>query len=319
MPPGMQADSRRTTSCSPSSGTSRSSAVRGPASPTSRSRSRSSRSSPAASRPSTRLEQRRPGRDLVGLADHLGVHPAHRLHDVRAGLGLPDLRRHLLVGGEDGRARRRLLHRLAQPDRPARGHRLGRVRRRHLPRPHDQHGQQRLRRRVLADPRVHPVRGHPGARGDGQHLQRTSTGDRQQHLGVVARRRCRDRDPGPDRGPRHPPEHRLRVHRADQQLRLQQRGLLVPGAAARASCSRSTRSPASTPPPTCRRRPRERPKVPRRASGARSSTPPSAATSCCSRSSSPFRTPPGCPTGGGARRRDLRPGAAPRAGTSWCC
>ncbi len=154
------------------------------------------------------LEQRRPGRDLVGLADHLGVHPDHRLHDVRAGLGLPDLGRHLLVGLEDGRARRRLLHRLAQPDRPARGHRLGRVRRRHLPRPDDQHDQQRLRRQLLADPRVHPVRGDPGARRDGQHLQQPPAGGRQQHLGVVARRRRRHRDPDPDLRPGHPPERR---------------------------------------------------------------------------------------------------------------
>ena len=39
-----------------------------------------------------------PDRHLVGLADRLGVHPDHRPHHERAGLGLPDLRRHLLVG-----------------------------------------------------------------------------------------------------------------------------------------------------------------------------------------------------------------------------
>ena len=34
------------------------------------------------------------------------VHPDHRLHDVRARVGLPDLGRHLLVGLEAGRRRR---------------------------------------------------------------------------------------------------------------------------------------------------------------------------------------------------------------------
>ena len=44
------------------------------------------------------VEQRRADRDLVGLAAHLGVHPDHRLVHVRAGVGLPDRRRHLLLG-----------------------------------------------------------------------------------------------------------------------------------------------------------------------------------------------------------------------------
>ena len=91
----------------------------------------------------------------LGLADHLGLHPDHRLHDVRAGLGLPDVGRHLLVGLEDGRPGGRLLHRLAEPDRPARGHRLRGVRRRDVLRPHAQHAQQGWRRRLLADARVH--------------------------------------------------------------------------------------------------------------------------------------------------------------------
>ena len=34
----------------------------------------------------------------LGLADHLGLHPDHRLLHVGAGVGLPDLGRHLLVG-----------------------------------------------------------------------------------------------------------------------------------------------------------------------------------------------------------------------------
>ena len=53
------------------------------------------------------LQQRWPDRDLVGLADRLAVHPAHRLHHVRARVGLPDVGWHLLVGQQDGRRRGR--------------------------------------------------------------------------------------------------------------------------------------------------------------------------------------------------------------------
>ena len=85
------------------------------------------------------LEQRRPDLDLVVLADHQRLHPDHRLHHVRAGLGLPDLGRHLLVGGQAGRPPGRLLHRLAQPDRPDRGDRRCRLRLRDVHRPDPQH------------------------------------------------------------------------------------------------------------------------------------------------------------------------------------
>ena len=44
------------------------------------------------------LEQRRPDRDLLGLAADLDPDPDHRLLHVRAGVGLPDRGRHLLVG-----------------------------------------------------------------------------------------------------------------------------------------------------------------------------------------------------------------------------
>ena len=81
-------------------------------------------------------------------------------------------------------------------------------------------------------PGVHPVRGDPGARRGDEHLPQPPARGRQQHLGVVARRRRGDRDPGPDHRAGHPPERELRVHRADQQLRLQQQQLLVPRAAA---------------------------------------------------------------------------------------
>ena len=36
----------------------------------------------------------------MGLADHLGLHPDHRVLHDRAGVGLPDLGGHLLVGGQ---------------------------------------------------------------------------------------------------------------------------------------------------------------------------------------------------------------------------
>ena len=44
------------------------------------------------------VEQRRPDRDRPRLAADLDLHPDHRLLHVRARLGLPDQRRHLLVG-----------------------------------------------------------------------------------------------------------------------------------------------------------------------------------------------------------------------------
>ena len=95
-----------------------------------------------------------------------------------------------------------------------------------------QHDQQRLGGRLLAHPGVHHLRGDPGAgRGD-EHLPQPPARGRQQHLGVVARRRRGHRDPGADLRARHPPERELRVHRADQQLRLQQQQLLVPRPAA---------------------------------------------------------------------------------------
>jgi hypothetical protein len=52
----------------------------------------------------TGLEQRRPGGDRVGLTDPVGIHPADRPVHVRTGLGLPDVRRNLLVGSHTRRA-----------------------------------------------------------------------------------------------------------------------------------------------------------------------------------------------------------------------
>ena len=97
------------------------------------------------------------------------------------------------------------------------------------------------------------------------------------------------------------PELQLRLHRADQQLRVlrrqhDQRSRSSSRSSRSASCSRSTRSPASTPAPTCPRRPRRPRWARRRASGSRSSTRRSAATSCCSRRVRRPEPPDGAPT-----------------------
>ena len=79
-----------------------------------------------------RVERRRSGRHRLGLA-HPGLpHPLHRPVPVRAGVRLPHLGRHLLVGLQARRRESRVLHGLAQPDRAARHHRLGRLRLCHL-------------------------------------------------------------------------------------------------------------------------------------------------------------------------------------------
>ncbi len=63
----------------------------------------------------------RPGRDRLGLADCLGLFILrHRPVHVRTGIGIPDVGRHLLVGVQARRRQGRVLHRLAEPDRPAR-------------------------------------------------------------------------------------------------------------------------------------------------------------------------------------------------------
>ena len=75
----------------------------------------------------------------------------------------PTVGRHLLVGLEAGRPGGRLLHRLAEPDRPGRRDRRCRLRLRDVHRPDDQHVlSSRLRRRLLADAGLHHLRGGAG-------------------------------------------------------------------------------------------------------------------------------------------------------------
>ena len=176
------------------------------------------------------VEQRRPDRDLDGLADHRGDHPHGRRQHVRAGLGLPHRRRPLLVGPQARRRRLVVVHRLVQRDRADRDRRLG-----------------RLRLRVLRDPALRPL-------GLGSRASSTSPttehiiqeifwlyavilvlhalinifshrSDRavHQHLGLVARDRNGDHPRDPDLRPRPAPERQLRLHREDQQLRLRRR------------------------------------------------------------------------------------------------
>ena len=224
-----------------------------------------------------RVQQRRSDLDLLVLADPRHLHPHHRLHDVGARVGLPDLRGHLLVGVEARRSDGGLLHRLAQPDRARRGHGRCLLRVRDLHRPHDQHVVRELRRGLLADPRLHHLPGRPAAGVGAEHLQQSPDGGHEQRVGVVARRRC-----GGDRGdpavhPRPAPVVQLRLHRALQQLGLLRRGdrhtrLLVrhrpvrlPADAVHDHRLRRLRAPVGGD----RRPPRPRPP---RASGSRSST-----------------------------------------------
>ena len=69
-----------------------------------------------------------------------------------------------------GQADPRLVHRLAQPHRPDRGHRLGRLRLRDLPQHHPRPRSSTAGRRRLRQ-RVRPLRGHPGAARADQHLR----------------------------------------------------------------------------------------------------------------------------------------------------
>ena len=176
------------------------------------------------------VEQRRADRDLDRLAGDRADHPHGRRQHVRAGLGLPDRGRSVLVGPQARWGRLVVVHRLVQRARADRDRRLGRLRPRVLPEPALRplglgSGLHQLRRR----PAHHPgdllgVRGDPRAARPDQHLLPPVARVVQQHLGLVARDRGADHHRDPDHRPRQPSERRLRLHRADQQLRLRRRG-----------------------------------------------------------------------------------------------
>src|SRR5215210_6527970 len=74
---------------------------------------------------------------------------------------------------------------------------------------------------------LHRLRGDPRAARDDQHLLVAPGGALQQHLSVLALRRRADHHRDPYRRPGSPPERGLRLHRPDQQLRLQHGHVLV--------------------------------------------------------------------------------------------
>ncbi len=165
------------------------------------------------------LEQRWPHGDRLGLADRLDLHPDHRAVHVRAGVGVSDVGRNLLVGKQARRCEGGLLHRLAEPDRPDRDPGIGRVRRSDLPGPHARHVQSDLAQRLQPDQDVHHFRDHSGGLGDHQHLLVAPAGRHQQRLGVVA---CGWRGSGdPDPVPRPPAARQLlrRLRQDHQQQR----------------------------------------------------------------------------------------------------
>ncbi len=222
------------------------------------------------------LEQRRAGRDLLGLAADLDPDPDHRLLHVRAGLGLPDRGRHLLVGVQARRPGVGLVHRLVQPHRPDRGDGLGRLRLRDV----HEHGLRPLRLRPVQRRRrrnfLHGtfVAVHPGARAARGHQHRRQPPRRavQLDLGLVARRRRRGDRGGPDRRSRPARQRRLRLHRAPQQLGLQRRHVLVLRPAARLPADAVHDHRLRLVRAHLRGDPRAPPTRPPRACGARSST-----------------------------------------------
>ena len=156
------------------------------------------------------VEQRRPDRDLVGLADHLRPDPARRVLDVRAGLGVPDRGRHLLVGVDARRPGLGLVHRLVQPRRPGRRRRLGRLRAARTflyalaqpLRPRPRRSSTSPTRRTSSARRSCCSRFDPGAARADQHLLVAAGRAVQQHLRLVARARRRGDHRDPDLRPR---------------------------------------------------------------------------------------------------------------------
>ena len=158
------------------------------------------------------VEQRRPDRDLVGLADHLGLHPHHRLLHGRARLGVPDRGRHLLVVVEARQPDVGLVHRLVQPARADRDPRLGRLLLRAVPGHRARPLQRRLpgaelrRRPAWAAGDVRAVRADPRAARLHQHPRQPPRRGVQRHLRLVAPRRRRGDHRHPHLRPRQPRE-----------------------------------------------------------------------------------------------------------------
>ncbi len=172
----------------------------------------------------SRLERRRAGRHRLGLADSGGPRPLHRTLPVGTGVGLPDLGWHLLVGFQARRGEVGLLHGLAEPHRAARHCRVGRLRLRHLLRPHAR------------------LPGFPGSytsgnldtiflyfmailahRRRGQHLLEPPARHLQQHLGVLARDRRRGHRADPDLPAASPRQRQHGLHLDGQQHRVLRR------------------------------------------------------------------------------------------------
>ena len=315
----------------PNSGTARTSTAPGRGSPTSRSRSRSSPSWPAASPTSRRLQQRRPDRHLVGLADPHCLHPDHRHSHVRAGVGVPDVRRHLLVG--------------LQARRPRAGFFTGWLnliglvaivasvclRLRDVHRPHDRLLQSSSYADNYSLTRVFimfVIVLALAARAE--HLQQPPDGDDEQRLGVVARgRRDRDRaDPVVLPQGRH---HHARSATCSTRARQQHRAIRRrKHERLRVLALHRCRCPASADAvhdhrvrrlrPPVRGDPAAASRARPRASGARSSTPASAAASCCCRSFA-IQNKRRRRQRAGRRQRvaDLRAGAGPHMGGLRCC
>ncbi len=313
-------------STSPHSATPRSCTAPGPASPTSPSRSRSSRSWRAASprSASAGTTAARPPSPGAGRSSSVFI--------LIIGLcmselvsALPDLGRNLLVGSQTRRRQGRLLHRLAEPDRPDRHPGVGGLRLRDVPRPDAGHLQRELARRLQPDQDVHHVPGHPGGRRDHQHLLSatcwpSSTTSR---CGGMWSARPRSilillADPRAARQLLRRVRHDRQQHR---HVRRRHVGLRL--AAVRAA-------DLGDPDPVHDHRLRrlgapvrgDQERGRRRGQGHLAVDlllRPSAAGSCCCPSCSPSRTSTGVTTGGGAVAVDLQPGDGAPSGSPSCC
>ena len=166
------------------------------------------------------LERRRPGGHRLGLAHFGGPRALHRALPVGTGVGVPDLGRHLLVGFQARRREGGLLHGMAEPHRPPRHCRLGRVRLCDLLRPHARlPGPGQLH---VGQPRhdLPLLPCHPRHCGGHQHLLEPPARHLQQRLGLVARARCGGHRAHSDLPAGSPRQRQDGVHLDRQQHRL---------------------------------------------------------------------------------------------------